>query len=80
MHLDVVIQANGVPFDDDSLATVRDLGKVRKAYKLSAPQSRGKRPGSESEVLNGNTDAGGDSELKEVEVAVLGAMALRGAV
>ncbi|KAL9620324.1 MAG: hypothetical protein Q9160_005123 [Pyrenula sp. 1 TL-2023] len=81
IHLDVAVQGRGLPFDDDSLATVRDLGKIRKAYKLPAPPSKEKRPDSAKELLNGDSDgdAGGNREMKEVEIAVLGAMALRGA-
>lgn len=69
-----------------------DVGKIRKLYKLSGAgeaDTKGKRrrkDGSEegsggvdgSKVRNTGNDA--DRERKELEVAVLGLMALRGAV
>jgi EKC/KEOPS complex subunit CGI121/TPRKB len=51
-----------------------DLARVKKAYKLNS----GGGPKSGKATLDAVQEAAGD-DLKEIEVTVLGAMALRGA-
>ncbi|KAL1999215.1 hypothetical protein VTN02DRAFT_4882 [Thermoascus thermophilus] len=69
-HLAKSVEGTSVPFDDESLSAISDLGKIRKAYKLgAAPSAPAKAP------VNGTTDGG----KRELEISILGAMALRGA-
>lgn len=77
-HLDDVIKGTSLPFDDDSLGKVRDLAKIRKAYKLPDPWSKGRQKAA-FELVNGDDGVDMDREQKELEVAILGAIALRGA-
>lgn len=69
-----------------------DLGKIRKLYKLSGvgeadPKGKRRRKDGSEEgsggadgVKAGNTVNDAERERKELEVAILGLMALRGAV
>jgi hypothetical protein len=75
-HLGLVVKGTLVEFSNKVLDEMTDLARVRKIYKLNtgqnAPPGRGDAGGS------GMKDAG-PSERKELEIAVIGAMALRGA-
>jgi len=72
-HLGKSVEGTSVPFDDESLSAIADIGKIRKAYKLgAAPAASAKAP---SAQVNGTTDGG----KRELEINILGAMALRGA-
>lgn len=77
-HLGSSVEGENIPFSDENLAALVDLGRVRKVYKLTGVgvgSGRGKK------VVNGvNGDEKGreEKEWKELEVFVLGAMALRG--
>lgn len=67
-HLQSVVEGTPARFDDETLASIADIPKIRKAYKISAPQTKaGAAP-----AVNGD-------EKKGLEVAILGAMALQGA-
>ncbi|KAJ9659123.1 hypothetical protein H2198_003265 [Neophaeococcomyces mojaviensis] len=70
-HLKDAIEGTPVPFDDAFLRQTCDLDKLRKTYKLGKPQ-QGKT------VMNGNGGHATD-ERSDIEVQVLGLMALRGA-
>jgi len=70
-HLSASIQGTQTPFEDDVLAETVDWAKVRKYYKLSA-LGGGKVGGL---TMNGNA---GPEWQKEMEMHILGAMALRG--
>lgn len=63
------MEGQPTPFSDESLARISDVAEIRKIYKLGASNAK---PG---EV---NVQAS-DSEREEMEIAILGAMALRGA-
>lgn len=82
-------------FNDATLAAMADVGKIRKLYKLSgvlageaAPKGKSRRKDGREEGSGGGVDGGKagdtgkdvDGERKELEVAILGLMALRGAV
>lgn len=85
-HLTENVEGDSVPFSDESLARMADAAAIRKAYKLGAGvQSTGKqkRP---NVVVNGVShdpkidvdDKDKDVERKELEVTILGMMALKG--
>jgi hypothetical protein len=63
-HLDDSIQGTAIAFSDDNLRSLTDYARVRQVYRLSGNKS-------------GGPPDSPDRSLKELEVAVLGAMALR---
>lgn len=65
-----------VPFEDETLSGMTDLGMVRKVYKLNGVGA-GSAGGGKKGTVNGVGKEVG--ERKELEILVLGAMALRGA-
>lgn len=66
------VEGEGVGFEEEVLAGMVDVGRVRKIYKLNGGGGGGKKG-----VVNG---VGHEVEdRRELEVSVLGAMALRGA-
>lgn len=67
-----MVEGEQVPFEDDVLASMTDLARVRKIYKLNV-QGGGKKDA----VVNGVGKE--EVERKELEITVLGSMALRGA-
>ncbi|TVY85662.1 EKC/KEOPS complex subunit, partial [Lachnellula willkommii] len=71
-HLEGAVEGEGVGFEEEVLAGIVDVGRVRKIYKLNGGGSGGKKS-----VVNGVANEG--EERRELEVSVLGAMALRGA-
>ncbi|KGO71914.1 Kinase binding protein CGI-121 [Penicillium italicum] len=63
-HLDSSIQGTPVPFDDQTLSTISDINKIKKAYKLGAlPSPTGKE---------------NDEAKQRLENSLLSAIALRG--
>lgn len=80
-HLDSVVEGMSVEVSDGTLAQTADLARVRKIYKLN---SGGKASRSRGQHLD---DASAESEkaqqaireVKELEVNILGLIALRGA-
>jgi len=78
-HLSESIKGTQVPFEDDVLAKMTDLARVRKIYKLN---DAGGVKGGKKALANGSSNNGAVREVdmqKELEVWILGAMALRGA-
>ncbi|KAF7903038.1 hypothetical protein EAF00_002940 [Botryotinia globosa] len=75
-HLSSVIEGEPVPFDDESLASMVDTARVKKLYKLNALGGGAKKGGANG--VSGRAENEVD-ERKELEIMVLGAMALRGA-
>ncbi|KAF7911433.1 uncharacterized protein EAF01_002940 [Botrytis porri] len=75
-HLSSVIEGEPVPFDDESLASMVDSSRVKKLYKLNAIGGGGKKVGTNGVSGKGESKV---DERKELEIMVLGAMALRGA-
>lgn len=76
-HLKEVMKGSPLPFEDSSFEDISDLPKIAKAYKLSQTQQPKGRPTSKA-VTNGNGRSGLD-ERHDLEVSVVGLMALRGA-
>ncbi|KAF7859483.1 uncharacterized protein EAF02_010931 [Botrytis sinoallii] len=76
-HLSSVVEGEPVSFDDESLASMVDIARVKKLYKLNVTGGGGGKKGGANGV-NGKIESKVD-ERKELEVMVLGAMALRGA-
>lgn len=68
-HLRTAIEGTAVEFSDAALSKMTDMARVKKTYKIN-PQAQavGKKAGSNEET-----------EKRELEVIVLGSMALRGA-
>ncbi|KAL4925573.1 EKC/KEOPS complex subunit CGI121/TPRKB [Aspergillus undulatus] len=69
VHLAQNVEGTAVPFDDEALSEVSDIAKIKKAYKL------GSLPSAPSGQANGTNDKG----KRQLELSVLGAIALRGA-
>lgn len=85
-HLSTSIEGTQVPFSDDFLAAMTDWERVRKAYKLDGIGALGGSGNGKGVKrvdgmgLNGvGRVKGEEEERKEMEVLVLGSMALRGA-
>ncbi|KAL8811673.1 MAG: hypothetical protein Q9200_001609 [Gallowayella weberi] len=88
-HLSDNIEGTPVPFTDLEIAKVTDIVKVRKTYKLtnstkgnSRANGKGRKEEQrQNEVVGFVNDNPGkeDAERKELEIMVLGLMALRGA-
>ena len=94
-HLATSVKGTAVKFSDATLAAMADVGKIRKLYKLSGvvvgeadPKGKRRRKDGREEGSGGCFDGGKagdtgkdvDGERKELEVSILGLMALRGAV
>jgi EKC/KEOPS complex subunit CGI121/TPRKB len=79
-HLESVVDGTFADFNDENLQITSDLGKIEKAYKIaSSVSSKGQIKPSKSHV-NGMTGIGPTAkEKKKLEIAILGAIALRGA-
>jgi len=74
-HLNEVIEGEQVPFDDENLTGMTDLARVKKVYKLNTVSSvSGDVP--ENGAVNG--DGKSKDWRRQLEVLLLGAMALRG--
>ncbi|KAL4763974.1 EKC/KEOPS complex subunit CGI121/TPRKB [Aspergillus foveolatus] len=69
-HLAQNVQGTPLPFDDNALSDISDYAKIKKAYKLGSLPS-----GPSSDQVNGTL---GGKE-RQLELSVLGAIALRGA-
>ena len=90
-HLSESIQGDAVPFNDVEIAQFTDIGKVRKAYKLVDAGKQPRRQKTkglrvrDAQSKDKNVDSvHGDSrcaeaERRDLEIMVLGLMALRGA-
>ena len=77
-HLWANIKGQECAFDDETFRKVADIDKIRKIYKLGAATHKGRSIA----ALNGDAagkSEGNDDETKQLEVQLLGLMALRGA-
>lgn len=63
-----------MPFDNEFIAEMTDLARVRKIYKLNTPGGGG---GKKSGAVNGTNKE--KEERKDMEIFILGSIALRGA-
>lgn len=73
-HLDQHIKGTPLVFDDAALASLSDIGRIRKVYKLTSPTSGKKVNG----VAAGG-EVAAERDLDFVESQILGSIALRGA-
>lgn len=69
-HLESTIEGTWTVFNDESLAEISDIPKISKIYKLQDSTNRG---------LKGEVGEVGEVDKSELELAILGLMALRGA-
>ncbi|KAH0562846.1 hypothetical protein GP486_002533 [Trichoglossum hirsutum] len=76
-HLDLVVKGTPVEFSDNNLSEMTDISRVRKIYKLNKGQSGS--PSNRRGAGGSGVDDTGPSEEKELEIAIIGAIALRGA-
>jgi EKC/KEOPS complex subunit CGI121/TPRKB len=80
-HLTSSIEGEQVPFEDSILQQLTDVPRVKKIYKLNSNGGGGKKnrqpnsTGVDGLSINRNEE---QNEKKELELLVLGAMALRG--
>jgi EKC/KEOPS complex subunit CGI121/TPRKB len=72
-NLDASVKGTQVAFEDSVLDGMTNWANVRKYYKLGAGRAKG------GATVNGIWPEIGEEEKRELEVQVLGAMALRGA-
>ncbi|KAI9924777.1 hypothetical protein ASPWEDRAFT_40653 [Aspergillus wentii DTO 134E9] len=68
-HLGQSVEGSPVPFNDETLSEISDVGKIKKAYKLGALATPSKA------TPNGAQD----EERRRLELSLIGAIALRGA-
>ncbi|KAL4791972.1 kinase binding protein CGI-121-domain-containing protein [Aspergillus venezuelensis] len=68
-HLAQSVEGTSVPFDDENLSGISDVAKIKKAYKLGALSS----------IPAGQANGTADKAKRQLELSVLGAIALRGA-
>lgn len=73
-HLNSIIEGTAVQFSNENIRATTDFAKVRKVYRLT--DSRGKNQGKVGNRLEVD-DA--EKNMTEIESAILGAIALRGA-
>jgi EKC/KEOPS complex subunit CGI121/TPRKB len=81
-HVSANVEGDPLPFTDSSIATLTDFGRVKKIYKLNAGGGSSATKGKPTVNGSGSHEVDGRGkldEVRELEVAVLGAMALRGA-
>jgi len=71
-HLSANFEGEQVEFSDEVLGSMTDLARVKKIYKLNSGGEKGGKA-----VVNGTGKE--DAERRELEVLILGSMALRGA-
>lgn len=72
-HLGSSIQGNSVPFDDETLAKISDVSKIKKVYKLGALPS----PVAKEDLAQCSGKQGRGAKW-QLELSLLGAIALRG--
>lgn len=73
-HLNIAFEGESIQVCDQNLAGMRDLTRLRKAYKLSLPARSG---GNKKQIESQET--GNEGFVGELEMALLGLIALKGA-
>jgi EKC/KEOPS complex subunit CGI121/TPRKB len=76
-HLGPVVKGTPVEFSNKTLSEIADLARIKKIYKFNAGQSAS--PAKRDDVEGNGVDDAGTSGRKELEIAIMGAIALRGA-
>lgn len=84
-RLGAIVQGRAVEWGEEGLRGVRDVGEVRKVYRLpvKGEEGKGKKRRKDGRVEGeggGGKGRGEEWEMRELEVGILGLMALRGAV
>lgn len=69
-HLGEFVKGSPESFDDETLSEISDIGKIKKAYKLGSLPSQPAK----TDMANGQDDG-----RRQLEICLLGAIALRGA-
>lgn len=72
-HLGHHLEGSAVPFDDETLYSIADVAKIKKTYKLGALAPAPAKYSNQGSGIH-------DPERRHLETAVLGAIALRGAL
>lgn len=67
-HLNQCVEGTPAPFNDETLSSISDLAKIRKAYKIPQPPAKS----ADNKEVNGHIQ-------REFEAPIIGAIALRGA-
>jgi len=76
-HLAGVVQGTRISFTDESLASITDVARVRKIYKLDAPSEGA--PKKRLKLPNGLSQESAEAnEREEMEKVILGLMAIKG--
>jgi hypothetical protein len=79
-QLDWAVEAQELDFDDATLYRLCDVAEIRKIYKLPAPhKARGKTKQDEQLVVTRQMSDEAEAERNELQMAILGMIALRGA-
>ena len=78
-HLSAVVEGTPVEFSDHVLRAMTDLARVKKAYKLNSVAGSGSGSGKGGKAAPADVQEAAADDFKQIEVAMLGAMALRGA-
>lgn len=79
-HMEANFQGECVPFCDENLRAMTDLQRVRKIYKLNAPVPNASRRIEVHSDNSMNVRTEDEAAIgKELEMSILGSMALRGA-
>ena len=74
-HLRGSVDGSLTAFNDENIAALSDISAIRKVYKLNTPPAKGKQTTSGKEQLKGEVAL----DRQEIEMTVLGVLALRGA-
>ena len=74
-HLTQSVEGEQIEFSDAELQSMTDVARIKKIYKLN--NSAGVNGQAKGNAVNGDVRAG--DENKELEMLILGSMALRGA-
>ncbi|KAH8700312.1 protein cgi121 [Talaromyces proteolyticus] len=67
-HLTKSVEATPVSFDDETISSMSDISRIRKIYKIAQSSSKS----GDDAAVNGHV-------VRELEVSIIGAIALRGA-
>ena len=79
-HLDANFEGTRVAFDDKTLASTADIARLKKLYKIAPSQMTGQvKLNKDAKRAQAIVDDGSEVGRKELEVMVIGLMALRGA-
>lgn len=80
-RLGKIVEGVGVEWGEEGLRGVRDVGAIRKVYRLPvAGEGKRRRKDGGVEGDGRGPGKGEEWEMRELEVGILGLMALRGAV